>query len=77
MVGTSCESHYTKRNFVAHEDLVDPEIRRDHLAFNTHLHHQFAGHRFVPVRGEERCFIAFTHGICKEVMNDHSSFSSN
>mmetsp|Transcript_20322 Transcript_20322/g.36989 ORF Transcript_20322/g.36989 Transcript_20322/m.36989 type:complete len:535 (-) Transcript_20322:103-1707(-) len=71
------DGHYASRDFITHADLVDPEIRRDHLAFNAHLHRRFAGQRFVPVRGEDSCFVAFTHGLCKEVMNDHASFSSN
>lgn len=56
---------------------MDPAIRGDHLAFNAHLHGRFAGRRFVPVRGEEGCFVAFEHATCKEVMNDAASFSSN
>eukprot|EP00449_Zooxanthella_nutricula_P010921 CAMPEP_0198518894 /NCGR_PEP_ID=MMETSP1462-20131121/19388_1 /TAXON_ID=1333877 /ORGANISM="Brandtodinium nutriculum, Strain RCC3387" /LENGTH=487 /DNA_ID=CAMNT_0044248491 /DNA_START=1 /DNA_END=1461 /DNA_ORIENTATION=- len=66
-----------ERDHVAYEDLVAPEVRGNHLAFNASLHKRFAGQRFVPVRGEERCFIAFTHATCKEVMNDHATFSSN
>lgn len=73
----SISGHYTSRDFITHEDLVDPEIRRDHLAFNAYLHERFAGQRFVPVRGEDGCYVAFAHSTCREVMNDHASFSSN
>jgi len=69
--------NYKDRDYVAHQDLVDPAIRGDHLTFNTHLHNNFAGQRFIPVRGEEGCFLAFTHATCKEAMNDHATFSSN
>mmetsp|Transcript_65545 Transcript_65545/g.166066 ORF Transcript_65545/g.166066 Transcript_65545/m.166066 type:complete len:514 (+) Transcript_65545:79-1620(+) len=68
---------YVDRDFVTHADLVDPEIRGNHLAFNAHLHARFAGQRFLPVRGEDGCFIAFAHAICKDAMNDGSTFSSN
>eukprot|EP00931_Biecheleriopsis_adriatica_P068079 TRINITY_DN42110_c0_g1_i1.p1 TRINITY_DN42110_c0_g1~~TRINITY_DN42110_c0_g1_i1.p1 ORF type:complete len:522 (-),score=117.64 TRINITY_DN42110_c0_g1_i1:20-1561(-) len=73
----SSVASYRDRNFLHHSDLVNPEVRGDHLTFNLHLHSCFAGQRFVPVQDEEGCFVAFTHGTCKEVMNDHSSFSSN
>lgn len=74
---SSTHPPYVRRDYVCHHDLVDPRIRADHLAFNAHLHEAFDGHRFVPVQGEDGCFIAFTHATCKEVMNDHVSFSSN
>eukprot|EP00933_Yihiella_yeosuensis_P042922 TRINITY_DN37593_c0_g1_i1.p1 TRINITY_DN37593_c0_g1~~TRINITY_DN37593_c0_g1_i1.p1 ORF type:complete len:509 (+),score=83.37 TRINITY_DN37593_c0_g1_i1:80-1606(+) len=68
---------YSDRAFLHQADLLDPKIRSDHLSFNRHLHQTFEGKRFVPVRGEDGCLIAFSHGVCKEAMNDHSSFSSN
>ncbi|CAE8619858.1 unnamed protein product, partial [Polarella glacialis] len=71
------ESDYTNRDFLDHSDLVDPKVRCDHLSFNAHLHNRFEGQRFVEVRGEEGCHVAFSYATCKEVMNDHSSFSSN
>lgn len=71
------EVHYEARDRLVLGDLVDPDIRRDHLSFNSYLHRRFKGQRFVQVEGEERCFIAFSHGTCKDVMNDHASFSSN
>jgi len=73
----SCASAYTRRDFIAYEDLVDQNIRADHLTFNAHLHHRFKGQRFLPVCGENSCFIAFDYSTCRDIMNDHVSFSSN
>ncbi|CAE7430517.1 cyp144 [Symbiodinium natans] len=53
------------------------EVRSHHLDFNSFLHRRFAGQRFVEVRGEPGCFVAFSYATCKEVMNDHLCFSSN
>lgn len=68
---------YRDRDFLHQQDLVDSEIRRHHLDFNEHLHSRFEGQRFLQVKGEYGCYIAFNYTTCKEVMNDHSSFSSN
>mmetsp|Transcript_52298 Transcript_52298/g.117355 ORF Transcript_52298/g.117355 Transcript_52298/m.117355 type:complete len:498 (+) Transcript_52298:21-1514(+) len=68
---------YRDRDFVHHQDLVDPAIRKRHLDFNAHLHSHFSGQRFVQVKAEQGCWIAFSNAACKEVMNDHVSFSSN
>lgn len=68
---------YSSRDFLVHEDLVDQQVRGDHLAFNAHLRRQFGGEKFVPVRGEDGCFIAFDYATCKEVMSDAAAFSSN
>lgn len=73
----SASGAYTERTYVAHEDLVEPAIRRNHLAFNQHLHKTFAGDKVIPVRGEDGCYIAFSYGACKDAMNDHTVFSSN
>lgn len=68
---------YRDRNYLHHQDLVDPEVRRQHLDFNAFLHESFSRERFLEVSGEPGCFVAFSYATCKEVMNDHSCFSSN
>mmetsp|Transcript_27339 Transcript_27339/g.78735 ORF Transcript_27339/g.78735 Transcript_27339/m.78735 type:complete len:530 (-) Transcript_27339:105-1694(-) len=65
------------REQITYEDLVDPKVRRNHLAFNEMLHRSFAGQQFVPVSGEDRCYIAFAYATAKAILNDHSTFSSN
>mmetsp|Transcript_46469 Transcript_46469/g.132487 ORF Transcript_46469/g.132487 Transcript_46469/m.132487 type:complete len:502 (-) Transcript_46469:57-1562(-) len=74
---TSSAAPYDARDYLTHDDLVDSRIRGNHLAFNAHLHQTFSGQQFVPVIGEESCFIAFEHATCREVMKDATSFSSN
>mmetsp|Transcript_32809 Transcript_32809/g.60012 ORF Transcript_32809/g.60012 Transcript_32809/m.60012 type:complete len:527 (+) Transcript_32809:57-1637(+) len=68
---------YQERQSISHDDLVDPQIRGDHLSYNTHLHKTFAGRRFVSVEGELGCHVAFQYSVCRDILNDHSSFSSN
>jgi len=68
---------YRERDYLHLQDLVDPEIRRHHLEFNEHLHSCFGDQRFVQVKGELGYYVAFRYSTCKEVMNDHASFSSN
>eukprot|EP00434_Breviolum_minutum_P015529 symbB.v1.2.013675.t1/scaffold971.1/size148033/3 len=70
-------SPFRERDYLHLQDLVDPEIRRHHLEFNEHLHSCFGDQRFVQVKGELGYYVAFRYSTCKEVMNDHASFSSN
>ncbi|OLQ13456.1 hypothetical protein AK812_SmicGene2581 [Symbiodinium microadriaticum] len=38
---------YRDRNYLHHQDLVDPEVRRQHLDFNAFLHESFSRERFL------------------------------
>ena len=70
----------TSRSGVSLDDLRDPSIRADHVAFNESLLQRFPDHDAVEVDGQlgdSKVFIVHKHDRVMQVISDHTSFTSN